>query len=307
MGKPGQTDGWTRVPNWLIDDSDLSLQELGVYIVLLRHRDHKTGTCFPGITTIADKARVSRETVKRVIPKLEERGMVRVERRSSIRENKPNLYHVALATETPAFIWADSSRGQRRPKRQLSDESRQKLSDAARKRKTVPGGSEFLGTDTDTETGASEPPASGSECPPPVAPSAPKKIQRKKIHEQASTHALPSASENRFSFDVDDHRATEKQIVYLKDLATHLSYGQTGGTPDEAQVQRWRKFTRAEATAQIRGYLKALGRPDEIDYPEYGTPEYEALSAAGKEFADTAGMPESVWDYGFALKENRSA
>ncbi|EPD83314.1 hypothetical protein HMPREF1529_02690 [Microbacterium sp. oral taxon 186 str. F0373] len=48
---------------------------------------------------------------------LERRGMIRVERRSTLRENKPNVYSVALADETPQFIWADSARGRRIPKR----------------------------------------------------------------------------------------------------------------------------------------------------------------------------------------------
>lgn len=76
----GRTNGWVRLPNWLIDDANLSLYELAVYTVLLRFRDPKTGTCFTGMSTIADRARVSRKTVERVIPKLEAKGMIQVQR-----------------------------------------------------------------------------------------------------------------------------------------------------------------------------------------------------------------------------------
>ena len=62
-----RTDGFVKIPNWLIDDSDFSLYELAVYVVLLRFRDPKTGTCFPGMTTIADRARISRKSVERAL------------------------------------------------------------------------------------------------------------------------------------------------------------------------------------------------------------------------------------------------
>ncbi|MGF6824004.1 DNA-binding transcriptional MocR family regulator [Microbacterium sp. ZKA21] len=272
------TDGFVRLPNWLIDDADLTLHELAVYIVLVRFRDPKTGTCFPGMTTIADRARISRKSVERAIPKLEARGMIRVRRRSTLTENKPNVYEVALANETPAEIWTTSKRGRRVPKRPR------------------PTDWESVGTEVDPSPTDSQSVPTDSESVPPQTPSRPKKIQKKKIQQQALTQPQerPSEAGDQFSFDGEEDRASEKQVAYLKDLATHLSYGSQGGTPDEAQIQRWHKLTRADATQQIRGYLKALGRPDDIYYPDYGTPEYNALSPAGKDFADTAGMPDSV-------------
>jgi hypothetical protein len=53
--------------------------------------------------------------------------------------------------------------------------------------------------------------------------------------------------------------------------------------------------------------IEGHGAQTSTSTPEYGTPEYEALSPAGKEFADTAGQPDSAWDHGFHLKENKSA
>ncbi|CAN7221554.1 helix-turn-helix domain-containing protein [Microbacterium foliorum] len=277
-----RTDGFVKIPNWLIDDSDFSLYELAVYAVLLRFRDPKTGTCFPGMTTIADRARISRKSVERAIPKLEARGMIRVQRRSTLKENKPNVYTVALANETPEFIWAESARGRRVPKRVKTTDSESLDRDESE----VPTDSESVGTD--------------SESLPPQTPSRPKKIHLKKIQEQDVTPTFVESGSERFTFDLPEQdKATEKQVAYLKDLAIHLSYGSGGGVPDDLQLQRWRKLTRDQADHQIGGYLKALGRPDDIVYPEFGDPEYEALSDAGKEFAESGGDPASVFDYGF--------
>lgn len=271
------TDGWVRVPNWLIDDSDLSFHEMAVYIVLLRFRDHKTGTCFPGMSTIADCARVSRDTVKRTIPMLEARGLIRVTKRREGTKNLPNVYEVALAKEKPGQIWESSKRGRRIPKRSKGRRSEHPPGEVDAQR----GCSEHLG-------GCSEPSGVG-------AGSASNKTYENKIQEQAVTPVFSETGSDHFSFDAaEDDGATEKQVGYLKDLATHLGYETGGGVPNDLQLQRWRKLTRDEANTQIRGYLKALGRPDEIYYPQAGDPEYAALSTAGKHFAESAGDPASV-------------
>lgn len=271
------TDGFVRLPNWLLDDSNLSLNELAVYIVLLRFRNPRTGECFPGMTTIADRARLSTKTVARVIPMLETRQMIRVKRRSTITVNTPNVYTVALPDETPKFIWEKSARGKRIPKRTRPKDSES----VGREGKGVPTDSESVGTD--------------SESPPPQTPSRPKKIQEKKIHRQAVTPTFSESGSDLFSFDgTDEDHATERQVAYLKDLAIHLNFGGSGGTPNETQIKRWQMLTRDDADRQIRGYLKALGRPDEILYPQAGDPEYQALSTAGKHFAESAGDPASV-------------
>lgn len=150
------TDGFVRLPNWLIDESDLTLHELAVYIVLLRFRDHRTGKCFPGISSIADRARISTKSVHRAIKGLEDRHMIRVERRSTVTENRPNVYTVAFAADTkPAD---NSARGKRVPKR-----TRPTTSD--------PRDSESLPTD--------------SQSLPPGTPSPPNKNQKNKNHKQA--------------------------------------------------------------------------------------------------------------------------
>ena len=110
----GTAGGFTRVPNGLIDESDLTANELLVYIVLLRFRDHKTGLCYPGQKAIADRARLSCKTVQRVIKSLEQLGIVQVERRSTRTDPTTNRYRVALHDED---VKGGSARGTRIPKR----------------------------------------------------------------------------------------------------------------------------------------------------------------------------------------------
>lgn len=267
------TDGFVRLPNWLIDDSDLTLHELAVYIVLLRFRHHRTGKCHPGMTTIADCARISKRSVIRAIEGLESRQMIQVDRRSTITDNKPNIYTVAVATESPEQVWLTSARGRRVPKRAPSD-------------------SESPGRDASPAPSDSESPASDKTVPHPVTPSHPNKTYKNKNQGQAVT---PASGSNHFTFESSgDDGATEQQVAYLKDLAIHLGYETGGGVPNDLQVQRWRKLTREEADTQIRGYLKALGKPDEILYPQAGDPAFQALSTKGKHFAQSAGDPASV-------------
>ena len=267
------TDGFVRLPNWLIDDSDLTLHELAVYIVLLRFRHHKTGKCHPGMTTIADCARISKRSVIRAIEGLESRQMIQVDRRSTITDNKPNIYTVAVATESPEQVWLTSARGRRVPKRAPSD-------------------SESPGRDASRAPSDSESLASDKTVAHPVTPSHPNKTYKNKNQGQAVT---PASGSNQFAFESSgDDGATEQQVAYLKDLAIHLGYETGGGVPNDLQIQRWRKLTREEADTQIRGYLKALGKPDEILYPQAGDPAFQALSTKGKHFAESAGDPASV-------------
>ena len=87
-GAPMTTDrgeGFVRLPNWLIDEpGHLTNNEFLVYIVLLHRRNHRTGQCYPGFGEIAEKARLSRSTVKRVIPALERREIGRASCRERV-------------------------------------------------------------------------------------------------------------------------------------------------------------------------------------------------------------------------------
>lgn len=87
--------GFVKLPYHLIDSGRLTQNELTVYISLLRHRDHRTGQCWPSYGTIAREARVSRSTAIRVIKALETHGLVTVASPGG-RTRSSNTYAVAL-------------------------------------------------------------------------------------------------------------------------------------------------------------------------------------------------------------------
>lgn len=281
------TDGFVRLPFWFMEHVDLPLHEYVLYIALLRFRNPKTGKCWPGMTTLADVARISVPTVKRTIPKLEARGLVEVKREKVGNRNLPNIYTVKVPDkQQPEHVWESSAKGRRIPKRpRVSQTPPPEVVAGGGVSQIPPGVSQTLGV------------VSGGPS---------KKINVKKINEEAVTPTFSeSGYASSFSSDIQgEPLATEKQVAYLKDLAIHIGYETGGGIPNDLQLQRWRKLTRAEADRQIYRYKKALGRPDDLYYPQAGDPEYDALSTAGQEFAESAGDPESVFEYGFAMKEN---
>lgn len=262
---------FTMVPHWVLDDLDLTPTELAVYLALLRFRDPKTGKCFPGFSAIAKRASISAKSVQRTIPLLEERGMIRVTRRKSGGNNMPNIYTVALPISSGAF---SAPRGRDRKSTGGDNESSRvafEEDDNLRPRDKLSPPTDKLSSGVGTE-------------------SPHKKTQVKKTQEEEGTRIFDEEASALFSFEVDTPTATEPQLAYLRDLVLQLHHQE----PDDLLVARWRKLPPPEATEQIRAYLKALGRPDEHWYPQHGEPAFEALSPAGQEFAETAGMPDSV-------------
>lgn len=276
------TEQFVKLPHAVIDHADLDAHELLVYIVLLRFRNPKTGTCFPGLQTIADAARMSRKTASRTVSKLEERGIIKVERVKAVgsKTNKSNKYAVGVLPEDPMKYLGHSAKGQRVPRRVLSKDS------------------ESLPSEGDSSSRDSESLRRDSESLRVGTPSLTKKIKMKKSNEEDVTHTFNESAFDHVSFDdLEADIATDQQVAYIKDLATHLSYGSSNGTPSDLHVKRWQRLTRGQADDQIRAYLKELGRPDDRYYPQLGDPEYAALSPAGQSFADSSGMPDSVAIY----------
>lgn len=268
------TDGFVRLPNWLIDDSSLSLHEMAVYTVLLRFRDHKTGKCYPGMATIADCARVSRETVKRTIPLLEKKGMVRVTRRREGTKNLPNVYEVALAAENPEFVWAKSERGRRIPKRSRGRHS-----------ETLPAEVEDEGRHSETLGRHSETPGVGTR-------SASNKTYKNKNQEQAVRQDLPIQPQEVFTFDQTE-KATDKQLAYLSDLYIFV----TERIPEQRTREKWTALDVTEASDLINTYWGQLDRGrggmwssnvDEIHSA------YRALSPAGKQWVAKGYLPDAL-------------
>ncbi|MGM1030608.1 MAG: helix-turn-helix domain-containing protein [Actinomycetota bacterium] len=97
LGQDTETGGYSMVPHWVIrEELDLSAYELLVYIVLL-DRANRSGFAWPRMALLAQEARCSERTVKRALIKLQERGLVTVQRRP--RPSGPhesNMYRVAV-------------------------------------------------------------------------------------------------------------------------------------------------------------------------------------------------------------------
>lgn len=276
------TDGFVRLPNWLIDDSDLTLHELAVYIVLLRYRDPKNGKCFPGMTTIADRARVSRETVKRIIPRLQQKQMIKVTKRREGTKNLPNVYEVAVPSEAPEFIWTTSQRGRRIPKR-------------GRHSETPPAGGVPRGRHSETPPRHSETLPRHSETPGVGTPSAPNKIQRTRSTTQNHEQALRQEQElppERFTFNVEE-KATKKQLSYLSDLYIFL----TERIPEQRTRDGWGALNSTEASELIRTYWGQLDRgrggmwTSNVDETHSA---YRALSLLGRKWIARGCLPDSL-------------
>ena len=62
----------------------LSPGEIAVYSFLLFCEDRKTYQCYPSYRTIGDAVGMSRNTVRKYVQELEERGLIRTERTSII-------------------------------------------------------------------------------------------------------------------------------------------------------------------------------------------------------------------------------
>ena len=77
--RPG---GWFRLDNAVIDDhgAELGAYGIAVYCVLCRFADNETQETYPSLATIAGLIGCSRRTVIRIIPKLEELGLICVEK-----------------------------------------------------------------------------------------------------------------------------------------------------------------------------------------------------------------------------------
>lgn len=285
------TDGFVRVPNTLIEHSDMTAHELLVYIVLLKHRNPRTGKCRPGFATIADQSRLSRSTVIRTIDLLEQRGAIKVKRSRDERDrNRANEYDVATFNEQHRDWFATSAKGKRRPRRNLSDGSRRLLAAAARRH--APSGSEVPGTEVLMSGSGSETPPSASEVLGVVAPRHPNKTKKNKTNEETLRSDLPTRREN-VKFEVIEDKATEKQLQLLSDLWIHI----TCTIPPEQQRQQWAELTVEQAQDLIPKYYRNIeGRIGMYEGPEYGTPAYMALTDTGKRWADSGMDPATAFE-----------
>lgn len=283
------TDGFVRIPNTLIDHANFTAYELLVYTVLLRYRNPKTGLCWPGLSTIADGARCSRQTVIRTLSALEARGIVKITHRD---ENQSNVYEVALFDEKHQAWFAVSAKGSRRPQRTLSPESRARMSAAARRNRSG-SNSESLVREVEPTPSNSQSLPSDSESPPLVTPSHPKKTKKNKTNEQdlRSDLAIQPAP---VTFEIHEDSATERQVSLLSDLWLH-----SGGGAHALERMRavWTALTTTEAADLIPKYYRNIGgRAGMYAGPVEGTPDYMALTPTGKRWADTGMDPSTAFE-----------
>ena len=93
--------GFSIIPNWVIRDSNLTGNEILVYIALLNRANSK-GLAWPATARIAKESRTSLSTVKRTIKSLEGRGLLTKQLRPrGDGSNDSNVYHVAMFERTP--------------------------------------------------------------------------------------------------------------------------------------------------------------------------------------------------------------
>lgn len=87
--------GFFMIDNEIVDDARLTHKEMAVYMVLCRHLNQETGSCFPSLPTIGKKVGMSKNTVIKALNTLIEIGYVTKEKRSSKEQgDMSNVYYV---------------------------------------------------------------------------------------------------------------------------------------------------------------------------------------------------------------------
>lgn len=84
--------GWTGVPNFILESKELSVGAKLTYAMLLKYA-RELDECFPGQDRLARDIGASRQSVNAYIAELGRAGLVSVKRRG---QGKPNLYTVHL-------------------------------------------------------------------------------------------------------------------------------------------------------------------------------------------------------------------
>lgn len=85
---------------WAMSIRNIDASSFRVLIALVNRANHRTGECFPSHKVIADDAEMSVATVKRVIERLVERGLVTVHPQSRDNGAKSvNRYRLAIAQD----------------------------------------------------------------------------------------------------------------------------------------------------------------------------------------------------------------
>lgn len=89
-------EGWSAVPNWVVQDSDLSAYELLTLLALMSHQN-ASGECWPSLARLAQEARCTKPTVLNALNGLRDKGFVTWQKRSfEDGSQATNFYRVQL-------------------------------------------------------------------------------------------------------------------------------------------------------------------------------------------------------------------
>lgn len=255
-------DLFVRLPHWIIRDAALDRNELLLYIAMLSRSD-KRGICWPSVATLAREARMSESTVRRTRDRLEQRGFVKVtRRRREGRRDQSNLYKVVIPTK--------------------AESARHGLHGDTLPAVDNPLGSRPMGV---TVTGD----GCHSDTLPPVTVTGEVDTEEVDPGKKIPTPEL-RAVQARSGFSFAEDRATPAQLRLIKDLWIHV----TAEIPPERHEVAWAEMTQEQTQDYIRRCYRNVQHHDGYEGPEEGTPEYEALSADGKAWADAGMVPDQL-------------
>jgi biotin operon repressor len=84
--------GWTGVPNFILESTEISVGAKLTYAMLLKYA-RELDQCFPGQDRLAKDMGNGKRTVVRYIAELEKVGLLTIKRRG---QGRPNLYTVHI-------------------------------------------------------------------------------------------------------------------------------------------------------------------------------------------------------------------
>lgn len=264
-------DGFTMIPDWLVESSDVPLHDYAVLIVLMKHA-RSTGQCHPGFATIAAQARVSRDTVMRSIKSLEALGLIETQRRRVGTKNLPNLYTLHVERDR---VVAHSDRSESDSPPEVAAPSDHVVAD-----------SDQVGAHSDQRWSL---PAILTRLTNETYE--PDRVHRDAKHDEADDVFDINDTESGDASSAESLRPiTDKQFSLLKDW--HILAG--FGLPTD-DVARWMRDLTGEQFQPVkRDWMRerdSRGRGADYDGPVSGDPEYEHLSARGKQWADAECLP----------------
>lgn len=89
---PMSIKGFTQVPNFILENGDLTIGAKMTYAMLLRYAWEKD-SCFPGQKTLADKSGMGERSINRYVQELHEKSFIKIKRQGL---GKPNIYSLYI-------------------------------------------------------------------------------------------------------------------------------------------------------------------------------------------------------------------